>query len=299
MSRLFTFGCSFTNYFWPTWADILARQHDQHQNWARSGAGNHFVFNSLVECHKRNKITQDDTVGIMWSSIAREDRYVEGRGWIVTGTIADTDVYDKKWVEEFADPMGFLLRDLAFVAAAKQMLDSIGCRYFLCSIVPFPCYDDWWQRFFSPEKKILELYHDDVSAVRPSVYETVFAKDWYSREGYVDYARLKKRYDENRGKDWPQSWPEFLGMFKHKTRPITVSSKIQKEIHDQFDFRRDLIRTDYHPTPAEHLEYLEKAVPEIVVPEADRAWALKMDQDLKNYQSAPETFWPEARVQRF
>ena len=67
MSRLFTFGCSFTKYHWPTWANILGKEFDQHQNWAEPGAGNHFILNSLVECNLRNNILPDDTVGIMWT----------------------------------------------------------------------------------------------------------------------------------------------------------------------------------------------------------------------------------------
>jgi hypothetical protein len=46
MSRLFTFGCSFTNYRWSTWADCLAPEFDYFENWGQSGGGNHYIFNS-------------------------------------------------------------------------------------------------------------------------------------------------------------------------------------------------------------------------------------------------------------
>lgn len=35
MTRLFTFGCSFTKFFWPTWADILGQEFDYYENWGR------------------------------------------------------------------------------------------------------------------------------------------------------------------------------------------------------------------------------------------------------------------------
>ncbi len=39
--RLITFGCSFTDYSWPTWADIIARDLDcEYENWAIGGGGN-------------------------------------------------------------------------------------------------------------------------------------------------------------------------------------------------------------------------------------------------------------------
>ena len=37
MSRLFTFGCSFTNYAWPTWADFLGLEFEHFENWGVSG----------------------------------------------------------------------------------------------------------------------------------------------------------------------------------------------------------------------------------------------------------------------
>jgi hypothetical protein len=71
--RLFTFGCSFTNYKWQTWADIIGTQFEEFQNWGKSGAGNFFISSNLYECHSINKITKDDVVLIMFSSIDRFD----------------------------------------------------------------------------------------------------------------------------------------------------------------------------------------------------------------------------------
>ena len=112
MKRLFTFGCSFTNYHWPTYADILGTQFDAFFNWGRSGAGNLFIFNSLMEAHKRNKLTKDDVVCVMWSSISREDRYV-GKNWLLAGSMYSQKVYDQEFVKKFSDPNGYLIRDLA------------------------------------------------------------------------------------------------------------------------------------------------------------------------------------------
>ena len=41
MKRLITFGCSFTDYSWPTWADIIALDREvEYENWAIGGGGN-------------------------------------------------------------------------------------------------------------------------------------------------------------------------------------------------------------------------------------------------------------------
>jgi hypothetical protein len=69
----FAFGCSFTNYSWPTWADMIGKEFESYENWGKSGGGNQFIFNSLMECVVKNKISKDDTVIIMWTNISRED----------------------------------------------------------------------------------------------------------------------------------------------------------------------------------------------------------------------------------
>jgi hypothetical protein len=74
MSRLFTFGCSFTNYRWSTWADCLAPEFDEFKNWGQSGAGNPYIFNSVMEADQQYIFNSTDTVVVCWTNIMREDR---------------------------------------------------------------------------------------------------------------------------------------------------------------------------------------------------------------------------------
>ena len=43
--RVFAFGCSFTCYRWPTWADLIGKQCEgaEFRNYGKSGAGNLFI----------------------------------------------------------------------------------------------------------------------------------------------------------------------------------------------------------------------------------------------------------------
>jgi len=125
--RLFTFGCSFTNYDWPTWADLLLTQVPG-QNWGQCGMGNKFIFESLIECNVTNKITKDDTVIIMWSSWHREDRYIQG--WKGRGNVYNSEpFYDKQFIQKYWDDKGGILHSMNWMAAAIQLLEGIGCRY--------------------------------------------------------------------------------------------------------------------------------------------------------------------------
>jgi hypothetical protein len=136
--RLFTFGCSFTNYKWQTWADIIGTQFSEFQNWGKSGAGNFFISSSLYECHSIHKITKDDVVLIMFSSIDRFDFINQKSDFETNGSIYGEnhslygDFVFNKWSEESG-----LYNSWFSIASAKQLLDSIGCDYQLMKAFNF------------------------------------------------------------------------------------------------------------------------------------------------------------------
>jgi hypothetical protein len=220
MSRLFTFGCSFTQYWrWPTWADALGHDARHFENWGLCGAGNSYILWSLVECNQRNKLTADDEVWIMWTNTSREDRYVDGR-WLEGGNVywSAGSSLPAEYVKKFADERGYLIRDLANIAAAKQILDHIGCKYKFLSMVSLTKTNKETGHGDNPNNAglqtsdVLDFYKDIVDIIAPSVQDTLFNSDWWT------------------------------------TRP---------GIPDNYDSSR----RDFHPTPLEHVEYLDQIAP--------------------------------------
>jgi hypothetical protein len=267
MKRLFTFGCSFTAYKWPTWADILSQNYNVFENWGRAGGGNHFILYRLVECIKRNQINKDDTVCIMWTSAAREDRFLKDK-WDLQGTVYNSS-YTEDYVKNFTDPTGYFLTSVTVIDAAKQLLDKIGCQYKFMSILPLSIVDDsYFNQLFSltetVEKQVKHLYKDTLDIIAPSVYDIIFDKDWHSRDsiiipsGIVHVEKLlKEKYYQFAGIDWP-SYDDF---FNNRLQGVTPA--IITELTEQFrliPWRDELtkIRQDQHPTPNEYLEYLDK-----------------------------------------
>ena len=293
MTRFFAFGCSFTRGLYPTWADIVARQYDHYENWAQPGAGNSFIFYSLIECHKRKKFTADDMVMIMWSSIGREDRYVK-QEWITPGSIYNQTEYSEDFVNKFADPLGYLIRDSAHIAAAKSLLDSIGCAYKFFSIVPFDVPDDNIFQIFSADKRVFDLYREEFAVIRPSVYQTVFGCDWYSRPGPKRHARLQQEYETKQGQDWP-TWQQFTEQDFADTAPEIVA-----EINEKNNFaNRYLVRYDTHPTPVEYLEYLQQVAPEIPISNATTNWVNSVTINMYADQSVDHMWKPSKKPARF
>lgn len=267
MKRFFTFGCSFTDYHWPTWADIMSLEYDHYQNWGRNGGGNHFIFYSLIEAISRENINSQDTVAIMWTSVGREDRWIRN-GWFLSGSIYYSQ-YPKEYVDKFTDPTGFFLTNLTVIDAVKKLLDNIGCRYYFFSVLPFEKIDDSiLNRIFPLENKVelqvKDLYKDTLNKIQPSVFEMIFNKNWNSRDFVIiptaqkqKTSEFKKRYLECAGADWP-SFEDFM-----EGNIENIHASIILEIEDQFQFmswRQKILTTrqDSHPTPSEHAEYLEK-----------------------------------------
>lgn len=133
--RLFTFGCSFTSYWWPTWADLLLSQIDG-QNWGLSGVGNKCIFESLIECDLVNQITSEDKIIIMWSGFTREDRYMNNH-WMGFGNVYNAEPqYDKAFLTKYWDDKGCILHNLNFICAAIKLLEAKGCDWTMASMVP-------------------------------------------------------------------------------------------------------------------------------------------------------------------
>jgi hypothetical protein len=262
--RLFTFGCSFTKYVWPTWATIVGQEFLEFENWGCVGAGNMFIFNALVEASITRNISSDDTVMIMWSSMPREDRYKNNR-WLCPGNIYNQTLYSQGFVDKFADLRGFYIRDLALIHSAKMILEKIGCKYNFMSMIDIS--NPWEVKKELTDSDIndlLDQYKDTLSVFKPSVHEVIFNFDWWSRPYTSDkeLKKIKKNYEEVAGIDWPSFDSMVTNDFTN------VKKQILDEIFDTSKWNwKNLLhnskRINFHPTPIEHLEYVQKVLPEI------------------------------------
>lgn len=167
MSRLFAFGCSFTNYRWSTWADCLAPEFDFFENWGQSGGGNHFIFNSVMECDQRCKFNASDTVIVCWTTVTREDRYIDGR-WHTLGNMYTCPIYNQEYLSTQVDPRGLLIATLAYIKAVKVLLQARGTKWKFISVETIPD---------------LNIYKDVVTDMLPSYRDTLFAQGWPNRNG--------------------------------------------------------------------------------------------------------------------
>lgn len=124
--RIFAFGCSFTNYYWPTWADLIAHENPtaDYVNRAMPGAGNQFILTNLNQAIKFFNIGENDLVLIMWSTFYRHDSYRNHR-WHTPGNIYSQDNIPHDVVLKHLDDVrGFAIKDLAIIDTTTRMLES-------------------------------------------------------------------------------------------------------------------------------------------------------------------------------
>lgn len=248
--RFFAFGCSFTEYKWPTWADFIGKDIEFYENWGLNGRGNHFIFNSIIECDAKNHFTKDDLVIVMWSKIYREDRYHKNN-WLVATENQMVDNYGKDWVNKFAgDERGNLIRDLAMVKAIQDFLNSRSC--------------DWANLLWAP---IVNLKPSSIDIVRFGFNKQQAIKYW------ADLA--DNLIDKNSSVD-KFICPDVVNTY----RDIFVN--FEKSMYGAGLHKEQA--GDPHPLPKDHLYYLNYLWPNNTLSESSKKlahWDLSKVYDRK------------------
>jgi len=170
--RVFIFGCSFTRYEWPTWANILAYEMPDAEiyNFGQSGAGNLFISERVIAANQRYRYTKDDLILLMWSTHSREDRYIEN-GWETPGNIFTQGFYSEEFVKKYSCVKGYVVRDLALMTMIKNSLENFPCDSVMLKSVE-PEYD---KKFFMGNafEEVIELYRDVIYSMGLPLYHFV------------------------------------------------------------------------------------------------------------------------------
>ena len=127
--RLFTFGCSHTNYFWPSWAEILSLGFDSFYNFGLAGTGDFRILNQVVRANERFKFGKNDYVGIALSCNHRYDTIDKnGTTWLGLGSMNDESYHKIKFIRELND-FGGNENKLTCIKGIKKELDNTDVNY--------------------------------------------------------------------------------------------------------------------------------------------------------------------------
>lgn len=111
--RFFAFGCSYTQYSYMTWADIIGVNYDEYHNYGAAGSSNTFIMNRVVEVNDICKFNSEtDYVIVMLTGIGRFSFLRDAGQWQHYGELhtyysitKDPKIkpfLDNMWTEDFA-----------------------------------------------------------------------------------------------------------------------------------------------------------------------------------------------------
>jgi len=176
--RIFTFGCSFAKYVYPTWANVLSKcvPDAEFINLGQCGGGNIYISNRMTQANRTYTFCETDLVVTMWSTYCREDRFINDR-WLTPGNIFGQGEYDDKFVKKFVDPVGYVVRDLSIIDLATTYMSTLPCTYIDMLSVSFnhqvleeddPTYKD-----------VLHTYRDLIAHFdQPAMFDYL-GRDWW------------------------------------------------------------------------------------------------------------------------
>lgn len=313
-SRIFTFGCSFTKCPWPTWADIIIKENGCGENWGRGGASNYYIFNAVIECNIRKKIKPEDTVIIMWTSVDRQS-YYKNNQWLTYGSIHNNSFYSDEYLEKYYDPRGSLIRDYSMIYSIDQLLEKIGCKYYFLSMIDLEYCSEWEYFKQNNNKDLIKQYKFLLDKIKPSVYKVIFEENWNNRpnakisdpriskklENFIsqELDTIKDEYCDFAGTEWPNFDDYYYKNNLVGIKPVVLNEiKFLEKERNWNRLKKDYIRADAHPTPLEHLEYIEKVLPEFNISKETKNWVESADQIVLSMETIGN-FWVNTQVERW
>jgi hypothetical protein len=226
--RVFAFGCSFTDYNWTGWPEIIAYDLQAPlYNFGRMAAGNQYIFNAIMQADASFRFDIDDLVMVCWTNVCREDRYLQD-SWDLKGNILTSPDVDVAYIDKYVDPFGYLLRDMASIHAADVLLQHRGVQYHHLQMIDLLNRQDQW----NPENNLLgtaaqmhmvtSMYADVISRLNESFYQVLWNNDL---DGKMRQDRLDIDESFSDGHPLPAEHLVYLQtIFEHDWRSETVQA---------------------------------------------------------------------------
>jgi len=270
--RLFTFGCSMTKSFYPTWADILGKNWEYFENWAKSGVGNTFIFNSIIECDHRHHFTPLDTILILWTAIpGRHDYYQHGQ-WN-TKHNAYPDTFNS--IEStFNCPTGYEIINYAQICAVHNYLDSKKINYKSMT---------WYQIDRNTEvAKFYQQTVDKIEYVKFSPNKKYYKPPSDDFPNFLDTAT--RLYQDLSRAHWPSldtilndQYTVEDNYIKKELDAFKQLLNVQK-IKFEEDCQRDQQEIDSHPLPTQHLDMVKNTFPNTELQSDTENWCIDIEK---------------------
>lgn len=130
--RIFTFGCSFTEYVWPTWADMILYGNEG-LNVATRGTGNEAILYRLMEVDRKHKLNNSDVVIIIFTTPIRWDLIISNNSeWAGFGQVTTSAL--SKYENDLFTIDGLIFKSMYSIKLIKEFLDKRDVKYVFGSV---------------------------------------------------------------------------------------------------------------------------------------------------------------------
>lgn len=190
MSRCFAFGCSFTKWYYPTWADYIGYNFDEFYNFAQAGTSNTTQFQRFIEVDNLYNFRKDDVILFGLTGLDRYNFFLEDKNketfLLALGSLAKTDdLFDTHHkYKEFAgiikfirdhfwkDKWGIYYSWLA-ITTIKRLCNMVGCKVYFIPALDITMWEDKSQIVTNQQEQnmFLDIQSNLVTSMSLQVYD--------------------------------------------------------------------------------------------------------------------------------
>ncbi len=250
MNNLYTFGCSFTNFCYPTYADYLAPYYKTHYNLGFPGSGNKAIFHKISYLIHKGIISEGDTVTIQWSALAREDKLLNDGEWVGGGLITNTPIFNENYVNEFFSVKQKAYELLSFISTILPTIRSKNIK-----VKWFYMLEPWFSDMLGEPGAVPDILVDQyVETFKSGIIDEIKSlcdsdfigsiESFSIDNGYLNFRNKPTFYFENENKihqdDHPPQYIHYLF-----SKYLLKNLNIEVNDNDEFLYNNSLEWTDY------------------------------------------------------
>lgn len=224
MKKLLTTGCSYTSYYYPTWADWLGVYFDKHINLGVSGSGPRYSYTALNDFFRYKKNNPKDYIVIVqWSSLLRHDkRNPETGHWYWGGQIDNNINYNEDYLKKFYNSIDNASDLVNYIEHLILLSEKLGFKLLMTYM-----FEPWIDSYLG---------------------EPVFAKD-ICKQNILEFKKsnyIKSLKDYSKSEYW----------INPSIESFTLKTPIKNKILLDYLYLDEWKQIEeHHPSPYQHLMY--------------------------------------------
>lgn len=212
--RLIVTGCSFTRYLEPTWPLFLSPHFDMTYNFAIPGAGNEYIFHSLINADEILDLNENDTVAIIWSGVTRVDHTDDDMyGWVCKGDISHRPANQLSFFNQYFPERLLEFKSINYILHAYRYLKLKKINFVFSSLYSLKEYN----LFKNIENKIQDRFicSDGINEFRLNLMKNRHEPTKWSHPNPIEHYTIAKMMSNKLGLELNEN-EENLAKFTEK-----------------------------------------------------------------------------------